>query len=275
MTAVALVAVLVSAALHASWNAMLKSTADPSAAAALFVAGAAMLSGVLALALGGTLPPPSWPGVVGSGLIEAVYFVTLSQALQRLPLGTAYGLARGGGQVVTWPVSALVFHEVIDARSATGAVLVGVGLVSTVFDGGRGAGLLWAGACAFTIGLYPLSYKLALENGAHEAALFTASLLLALPLQVLFLDRNNRIARLRAALAANPRLVAVGSVLCAVSFLTFLVALERGGAGRASALRNTSVLFAAGIGWWRGDPLSTRAILAYLAIVVGAVLVAG
>ena len=123
MTSVALVAVLVSAALHASWNAMLKSTADPSASAALFVAGAAGLSGVLALALGGTLPAASWPGVIGSGLVEAVYFVTLSQALMRLPLGTAYGIARGGGQVVTWPVSALLFHEVIDARAATGAVL--------------------------------------------------------------------------------------------------------------------------------------------------------
>ena len=79
---------------------MLKSTADPAASAALFVAGAASLSGVLAVGLGGTLPAASWPGVVGSGLVEAVYFVTLSQALQRLPLGTAYGIARGGGQVV-------------------------------------------------------------------------------------------------------------------------------------------------------------------------------
>lgn len=275
MTPVALAAVLISAAFHATWNAMLKSTADPSASAALFVGGAALLSGALAVALGGTLPPASWPGVIGSGLVEAVYFVTLSQALQRLPLGTAYGIARGGGQIVTWPVSALVFHEVVDARSATGAVLVGAGLVSTVFDGGRGAGLWWAFACALTIGVYPLTYKFALENGANEAALFAASLLLALPLQLLFLDKAARLARLRAAAVASPGLIALGSLLCAVSFLTFLVALERGGAGRASALRNTSVLFAAGIGWWRGDPLSTRALLAFLAIVVGAVLVAG
>lgn len=267
---------LASAATHATWNAGLKRSPDPAASAAWIVAGAASLSGLLAVGMGAAwLPVAAWPWVVGSAAVEAVYFVTLSGAMARLPLGTAYGVARGGGQLVTWPISVLLMHEAVTPVAAAGAALVTAGLLASARpDGVTPRGIGWALACAVAIGIYPVTYKAALAEGAPEAALFAASLSLSLPLQVALLGTRRR-SRLADVLAHERGWLAVAAALCAVSFLSFLAALSLGGAGRASAIRNTSVLFALCLGARHGDRPSHRAIAGAVAIAVGAALVAG
>lgn len=273
MPALAIAYVLVSAFTHAAWNAGLKRAADPAAAAVWIVAGAAAVSGALAVAGGAwVLPAPSWGWVLASAAVEAVYFVTLAGALARLPLGTAYGVARGGGQLVTWPISMVLLREAASASALLGAGLVTVGLLASARPHGvTPRGLGWALACAVAIGVYPVTYKGALATGAPEAALFAASLALSLPVQVLALG-GDAAGRLR---AARGRWLAAGALLCAVSFLSFLGALSLGGAGRASAMRNVSVLFALLFSAIGGDRPTPRAILGAAAIVVGAALVAG
>lgn len=276
MTPVALALVLVSAATHAAWNAGLKRASDPAASAVWIVAGAASLSAVLAVATRtATLPSASWGWVVASGLVEAAYFVTLAGALARLPLGTAYGVARGGGQLVTWPIAVLALGEPLTATSAAGASLVAGGLLATARPGGvTPDGLGWAVACAVTIGVYPITYKAALGAGAPEATLFATSLAISLPVQIALLGAERRARLTRAASGAGWPLLAA-SVLCAASFLAFLGALALGGAGRASAIRNVSVLFALAIAAWGGERPTSRALFGAVGIAVGAALVAG
>ena len=213
--------------------------------------------------------------MVGSAAVEAVYFVTLAGAMARLPLGTAYGVARGGGQLVTWPISFLLMHETVTPLAALGAALVTAGLLASARpDGVTPRGIGWALGCAVAIGIYPVTYKAALAAGAPEAALFAASLSLSLPLQVLLLGARRR-DRLADVLAHERGWLPLAAVLCAGSFLSFLAALSLGGAGRASAIRNTSVLFALAIAVRHGDKPSPRAIAGAVAIAVGAGLVAG
>lgn len=276
MSPLALALVLVSAATHATWNAGLKRSPDPAASAAWIVAGASSLSAVLAVVTGtATLPPASWPWLLASAAVEAMYFVTLSGAMARLPLGTAYGVARGGGQLVTWPISVLLMHEAVTAPALVGAVLVTLGLLASARpDGVTPDGIGWALACAVSIGIYPVTYKGALAAGAPEAALFAASLVLSLPLQIVLLGARRR-ERLADVLAHERGWLGVAAVLCAGSFLSFLAALSLGGAGRASAIRNVSVLFALGIAAASGDKPTSRAVAGAVAIAVGAALVAG
>lgn len=270
----ALVLVLLSAASHAVWNAMLKRSADPAAAAVGIVAGAAGISLLVALATGQLhLPRASWLSTGLAGLIEAAYFVLLAGSLQRLPLGTAYGVSRGGGLLVTWPLSIAFTGEPFTAVGALGAALVSAGLLSMV-TGRAGPHLRWALGCALAIGLYPLAYQAALRRGAPEALLFSASLSVALPLQVLMLGPDARERLLRIGARERPLLVG-GALLCATSFLLFLAALDRSGAGWAAALRNVSVVFATLIGWLAGDPRTRRAAIAAALIAAGAVLLAG
>lgn len=266
--------VLGSAAVHAGWNAVLKRQPDPEAASLVIVAGAASISAALALGLGESAPPPaSWPWIGGSALVEAAYFVTLTRALAALPLGTAYGVSRGGGQLVTWPVSAAWQGERAGAVTLFGAALLVAGLFARVRRPVVGPGLAWAAACAVAIGLYPLTYKQALATGAPPFTLFAASLGGALPVQALLLG-GARGVRLRAAWHGRHAVLALAAAACAASFLLFLLALDRAGAGRASAIRNTSIVFATALGALQGETLDRRGALAVAAITAGAVLVA-
>lgn len=273
MSSLAIALVLLSAVLHATWNAMLKRAPDPRVSAVVIVVGAASLSALLALALGESWPAAgAWPWIVASSLIEAGYFVTLTLALERLPLGTAYGLSRGGGQLIVWPVSILVLHEAAEPLALIGAVVLAAGLFALVQGGGHRAGLVFAGLCAVFIGLYPVAYKAALHAGAGRATLFSLSLAGAVPAQLLLVGKGAW-PRLASAVRAAPWRSVLAATLCAVSFLSFLAALELEGAARLTALRNTSVVFAALWGWSQGEPRTVRSLASALAISAGAVLV--
>lgn len=253
---------------------MLKGSRDPGAATVIFVGGAAVIAGGIAAGHGEVIPRAAWGWTAASGAIEAFYFATLSIALTRLPLGTAYGVVRGGGQLVTWPLSVLLLGEAIGPKGTIGALLVAGGLFGTASGPGSRDGLGWAALCAVATGVYPLMCKAALGAGAPQSALFAVSLSIALPVQIAALGPT-RMARLRAEVGARGPMILVGAALCAGSFLAFLAALDQGGAGRAVALRNTSVLVAAGLAWWRGEAMNGSRVVSALAIAVGAVLVAG
>lgn len=275
MTTVALLAILLSAALHATWNGLLKSCRDPEAAGALLVFGAAALSLLAGLAVGElAVPTTAWPLVATTGLIEGVYFVTLGRALQWLPLGSAYGISRGVGLLVLWPASVLWFGEGVDAASATGAVLLSLGLLVLIAGVPSRLGLVYALTCALSISAYPLAYKRALLAGVAPFALFGLSLTVALPLQVVGLG-STRTLRLQTAWREHHRTILGGALFCAASFLLFLYALRMTGAGRITALRNLSVLFAALWAWRAGEPMTGRAMASALAIAAGAALLVG
>lgn len=275
MEPVALGLVLASAAVHAAWNAVLKREADPEAAGAWIVGGAAAISAALSLASAEGLPTAaSLPWVAASAGVEAAYFVTLTRALTALPLGTAYGVSRGGGQLVTWPVSMVWQGEVAGPWTLGAAGLLVAGLLARVTRPLAGPGLGWALACALAIGLYPLTYKQALATGAPPFALFALSLGGALPAQLAALG-GARTARLAGAARGRAGRLSLAAAACAASFLLFLLALDRAGAGRASAMRNTSIVFATVLGRLQGEVLDGRAALAALAITLGAIGLAG
>jgi drug/metabolite transporter (DMT)-like permease len=264
-------AVLASALLHAAWNAMLKRAPDTEAAAALVILGASGLSGALALTFGpAAVPGPAVPWIVAAGVIEAVYFVTLAAALARLSLQSAYGVSRGLGVLLVWPMSIAIFAEPATARSLGGAALLSIGLFVQMRTIPRSSGLWLAIACAGAIACYPLAYKRAIALDVSPYSLFALSLAMALPVQLAALGKA-RVPRLRAALRP---IILVSAACCAASFLIFLHALKSSGPAHVSALRNTSVLFAAMFGWARGETLDGRALGSALLITVGAVLVA-
>src|SRR5450759_2713906 len=86
--------VLGSALLHASWNAIIKSSRDVTLDTALVAAGA----GLLSLPLTAFVPAPasaSWPYLGASVAIHIAYFATLARAYRVGDLGYAYPLMRG------------------------------------------------------------------------------------------------------------------------------------------------------------------------------------
>jgi drug/metabolite transporter (DMT)-like permease len=268
--------VVASALLHALWNAALKRQADPEGASVAILAVAAIMSGAALLLPGG----PGFPIASGfgwalaAGVCEGGYFVTLALALRQAPFGVVYPIARGGALALVWPASVLWLGEAITARTGAGVVLLTLGLVLVGREGRDRAtlrGVAWAVLCASAVAGYHLCYKLALDTGASPGAVFAVALAVALPVAVGRLGRG-ALGRTLLAWRASPLVVSVAGVLCAVSFLVFLSALARGGAGAAVTLRNTSVLFALLLAWAIGERPRRPQVIGTMGVAFGAVL---
>src|SRR5207253_7636005 len=124
MSAGVLLAVLLGAFLHASWNVLVKAGHDTRVAAAGVYIGAGVLSAI-ALPF---LPAPSaasWPYLAASTVVEVLYGLLLAAAYRLGDLSHAYPLMRG-----TAPLLVTIGSGVLIGESLSGAVYAGVALVS-------------------------------------------------------------------------------------------------------------------------------------------------
>ncbi|MCP3103621.1 permease [Myxococcus sp. K15C18031901] len=276
METVALVLVLSSAFLHATWNAMLKRHPNPEAGVVAVIAVATVGGALWASGMhGAALSSKGLGWAVFAGACESVYLAALSRALHRAPLGLVYTVSRGGAMLLVWPVSVLALAEGVSGWTASGAVVLGVGLgvMQLARPAGRVAsGLAWAALSAVAIAGYHLSYKLALAQGALPPVLFTVGMFVALP--VLVVERGRRMGwrTLQREAWSRPVSVLVAGVLCMLSFALMLSALGTSGAGVVLTLRNTSIAFALGLAALQGERLGRRQLAGAGLVCVGAML---
>jgi drug/metabolite transporter (DMT)-like permease len=266
--------VLLSAVLHAGWNATLKQRADKGAASALMGALSVPLALLAGWAFGAPrLPLAGLPWVLVCAAVEVLYFVSLTVALHHLPLGSAYGLSRGLGLLLVWPASHLIFGEALGAQDIAGVSLLAGGLFTLAQGAPSLRGVALAALCGATIAIYPLSYKQALSVGVDPYALYAASLGLSVPGQLVALGPA-RWERVRACWHQDAGPILLSAILCAASFLLFLGILTTHGPGRVTALRNASVVFALGFSMVAGQERTWRDLACALAVSLGCVLIA-
>jgi len=271
---VTLALVLVSAFLHATWNAMLRTEPDKDRS----LVGAVAVAAALAVVVGGVRwaigeVPFAGAAAVGwalaAGVLEWAYFVTLARALERGPLGTVYTVSRGGAIVVILPLSVALLGERLDAYGVAGAAIVlgGIVLSGSPKTANRAA-VTWAIVCAFAIAGYHLAYKAALNAGGSSSAVFAVALALATGLNAL------RICGVAPVVRARWRRVVTMGVICGTSFLVLIEALTRGGAGFVLTSRNTSVLFAVILAALIGERPSRAQVSGAVLVAGGAILMA-
>lgn len=277
METVALLLVLSSAFLHASWNALLKRHPNPEVGVVSVISIAVVGGGLWTLGMRGQAFPTTsglaW--ALGAGACESLYLAALSRALKQAPLGLAYTVSRGGAMLLVWPVSVLWLGEAVSTWRVSGAVLLGVGLVVmnlTRPTGPAATGVAWAALAAVCIAGYHLAYKLALGEGAQPPALFATGLLVALPVLVLERARKLGWATLKREALVRPGLVVFTGIVCTLSFALLLSALGSSGAGVVLTLRNTSIAFALGLAALQGERLERRQLAGAGLVAVGAVL---
>ncbi len=274
--------VLLSAFLHAGWNAMLRVEPDKDRGLVAAIVAASLFAGVIAAArwIAGAVPFATTEAVLwtlAAGVAEAVYFATLARALELGRLGTVYTVSRGGAVLVVWPVSIGLFGEIVTYTSAAGSalVLLGLGLSSVGFAGGSDrahrVGIAWAAACAVSIAGYHLAYKAALTSGGNPSATFAVSLGLSAVIGVLRIGGAGRRTLIDVVRSRAVRVTLMG-VVCGGSFLILMEALARGGSGYVLTLRNTSVLFAAGFALTIGERPRRNELIGAVFVAGGAVL---
>jgi drug/metabolite transporter (DMT)-like permease len=274
--------VLVSAFLHAAWNALLKREGDKDRTLIAAVGIATLFAAAVAVAraLATRVPPFATPAAFGwavvAGVFEQVYFLTLARALDRGPLGPVYTISRGGAVLLVYPVSLSIFGEAISPLSLAGSAFVLAGLVLSDWRFGRASGMalpatIWASVCAAAIAFYHLAYKAALADGGGPSAVFAVSLSVSTAISLVRTGREGRRAAIGLVLA-NPAKIFLMGILSGGSFLILIEALARGGVGFVLTLRNTSVLFALLLAWRIGERPRLATALGAALVATGAAL---
>ncbi len=120
---------LLSAFLHALWNALVRRAEDKEAAPLGMVMVCMSASVAWALVVErGAVPPLrglAWTGA--AGLAEGAYVIALGRALRDAPVGIAYAVSRGGAMLLVWPVSVILLGERTTPTALAGALALGGG----------------------------------------------------------------------------------------------------------------------------------------------------
>jgi drug/metabolite transporter (DMT)-like permease len=249
MTAGVLLAVLLGAFLHASWNLLVKAGHDTRVAAAGVYIGAGVLSGI-ALPL---LPAPavaSWPYLAASTVVEVLYGVLLVAAYRVGDLSHAYPLMRGTAPLLVAIGSGVLIGEPLSAAVSAGVVLVSAGVLSMICDAhSRGhspaaTSLALLNACV--IASYTTIDGLGVRaSGQPVAYSLWLSLLVGLPWLVwVAMRRDYRWADMRRHLPV----AALGGACSVGSYTLALWAMTRAPVAAVAAVRETSIIFGAALG---------------------------
>lgn len=266
--------VLLSALLHAGWNALAKSRGDKLMVFAVTWTTGGILAAV-ALPLLAPMAPAGWPYAVASAAIHNGYFFFLMRAYENGDLGQVYPLARGTGPLLVAGLTATLAVEMPTPGGLAGILLVSAGIASLAFAGrrlpGDGKGMALALVTALFIAAYTLCDGLGVR--AAGAPLTYAAWLFVLS-AVPFVAATAVVRRrtLEPDLCAAWRSGVAAGALSLVAYAVVLYAMSRGAIAYVAALRETSVLFAALIGTLAlGEPFGRRRIVAATVIAAGLV----
>ena len=278
MTPFVLACVLCAAILHAGWNAVLRGGGDRLWSMTLMMIAVACVTAVAMV----FLPWPntaSWPYVIASALIHTGYNLSLVRTYSSGDLGQTYPVSRGSSPVLVALGATVFAHETIGVVAGIGIALVSGGIVSLAFQGrspgesqGKSvrAGFLPA---AFTtgvlIGAYTVVDGIGVRLSGNSLSYATSMFLLwsiTMP-AIYYATRGRPPAYTRAQTA----MALTGGLVSILAYGIVIWAMQYDAMGVVSALRETSVVFAAIIGRvFLKETLSARRIASCLAIAAGA-----
>ena len=263
--------VLGAALLHASWNAIIKSSSDVMFDTALVAAGASLLS----LPLIVSVPMParaSWPFLATSVVVHIAYFATLARAYRIGDLGHAYPLMRGTAPLLVALFGVALLHERPSSAAWLGIVLISAGILSIgLLQQGRAHrdATLWALLNAVIIASYTLvdgaGVRLSESAAGYVAWLF---LLQGPCFIVLVIALRPRAAWNYA--ARNWQRGLAGGLMLIGSYGIALWAMTRAPVAAVAALRETSVIFAAMLGsLFLKEPFGRQRLIGACAVALG------
>ncbi|MCC0806106.1 EamA family transporter [Methylobacterium sp. W2] len=258
------------AILHASWNAVLRGGSDRMWSMTLMMVAVTCVTAVGAF----LLPWPnatSWPYVIASALIHTAYNLSLVQTYRSGDLGQTYPISRGSSPVLVSLGAAVFAHEAVSVLSLIGIALVSGGIVSLAFQRGKvGADFLPAAlATGVLIGAYTvvdgIGVRLAGSSLAYTNSMF---LLWSVTMPPIFIVLRGRPPVYTTAQTAS---ALTGGLVSLLAYGIVIWAMQSGAMGIVSALRETSVIYAAVIGRiFLKEELTPRRIASCLAIAMGA-----
>lgn len=265
-------AVLFGALLHASWNALVKSSADKALDTALIHLLGSLIAIPLVLWLGWPRAE-AWPYILASVTIHIAYYIALTGAYKHGDLGLTYPLMRGTAPLLVALSATLTVGEHLSPLAWAGVLgiscgVLALGLSRHAIESPRA--VAFALSNAVVIAIYTVVDALGARTSGdalrYVAALFVLD---GWPFAlIVFMRRGGAVAwpyaRRRWPVAAGAALASLGS------YGITLWAMTRAPVATVAALRETSVLFAVLLGsWFLKEAFTLRRAIGTGAIVAG------
>ena len=272
MPATVFAAVLLGAALHATWNAIVKGGSDKLMTTVLVVAA----SGLVAAALLPFLPlpaPASRPFLAASAAVQLLYLALVAGAYAATDMSRAYPLMRGLAPALVAVAGVAFLGEHLGPLAWAGVALISSGVFAMTFVASgepSRKGTLLALVNAAVIASYTLIDGIGVRRSGAPVAYATWLFLLnALPLVAWALLVRRR--AFVAYAARNWRLGLVGGLGNLGSYGLALWAMAHAPVAAVAALRETSILFGMAIAAvFLGERITPARVAAAALIVAGA-----
>ena len=250
--------VLLSAPLHAGWNALVKFRGDRGDPL-IVLASVALSAALLSSAAVPFVPLPRgqvWAYLLFSMTLHTAYNVLLYAAYRHGDMGQVYPIARGLAPMIVALVSPLVTAEVLSNQTLAGVFLITLGVASLALrgvtgSGGSGPGLWrrWLPvACAALAAVFIAAYTMVDGLGARLAETphgYIAWLFVldGIPITLIAYGKHRRSAIAWA--RTHWRDAAAGGAMSLAAYWFVIWALTLGPLAPVAALRETSVIFGA------------------------------
>ena len=269
--------VLLAAMMHAGWNFIAKAGDDPLVALAVIkVPNSLAALGILFYT--GLPAIESWPLLAASVTVNCLYFYFLIRAY-RGDLSLAYPVSRGLAPLLVLLMSLLVAHEVPSPIGLLGVLLISGGILVLALRRAPSRQhvetLLWASAVALMIAAYTVIDGLGARRAGISAG-YVAALSVLTGLAVCGAAWSRRGGpQLAQALRTGWLRGLIGGLLMLLAYVFVVHAMTLAPMAQVSALRESSVIFAALLGVIvLKEPFGRDRVLASALVAAGIVLMA-
>ena len=266
-------AALASAFLHAAWNAAVKAHPQPRQAMAAQMITSALLCVPGALWVG--LPPAAaWPWLLLSTAMNTGTVLALLKAYEHGGFGTVYPIARATAVLGVAAVAPLLLGDRLSAAATVGVLLVVAALALLALDTRRGGAQAMQGralgwtlaAGGFIAGSVLADAQAVRRSGSALEYGFAVCIVNAVVISWV----NRAGGSPWAVVRTCARVAVPASVLAMTSYLLILWVFRHAPVAQASALRDTSAVFAMLIAvLWLKEPLHRGRLAVLLLAVAG------
>lgn len=251
MEPIVFAAVLLAAALHATWNAIVKGSGDKFVSMTAVVMGHVPLA-LVALPLSPLPAPSSWPYLIAGVALHVGYQLFLMVSYRVGDLTQVYPIARGIAPMLVALVSVLFLQVLLSPLEMLAIMIIGVGIMSLVFV--RGSDGLHNGKAALMAvgtGCFIAAYSLVDGLGAREAGTalgFYAWLTTINTLVFVIIMRFAKPGTVSEVVGKHLRFALLGGGASFVAYALAIWAFTQAPIALVTAVRETSIIFALFIG---------------------------